>query len=130
MQTAELKASFEAILENKHAQAFEYWHDTDVVPIGHALDAMQQAYDKGLSAGNDCDVTENTLVIDNISEALYECIEEGSERFRMLICEINGNDGVKYQAQVLVTCREKDWIDNTEEMPVLNHDSQYRIVKF
>lgn len=74
-------------------------------------------------------MTENTTIVDNISEALYQCIEEGSESFSMLICEIIGSDGEKYQAFIQVTRNENDLIDNNEEMPIFNHDPEYRIIK-
>lgn len=70
----------------------------------------------------------NTLIIDNVSEALYECIEEGSEVFSMLICEVNCSDGIKRQVHVTITGNENDFIDNSEEMPVFNHDEQYRLM--
>ncbi len=72
-------------------------------------------------------ITENTLLVDNVSEALYQCIEEGSLGYSMLVCEINGTDGDKYKVHIKVTRDETVFIDNDEEMPVFNHDENYRL---
>lgn len=72
-------------------------------------------------------INENVLLVDNVSEALYECIEEGCESFSMLICEVVCSDGIKRQVHLVVTGHENDFIDNSEEMPVFDHDDQYRL---
>lgn len=86
-------------------------------------------FNKTLKRFTEMKTIENVEIVDNISEALYECIEEGSESFSMLICEINGSDGYKYQAHIIVTRNENDFIDNSEDMPVFNHGDDYRIVE-
>jgi hypothetical protein len=45
----------------------------------------------------------------------------------MLVCEVNCTDGYKRQVHIVVTSYENDFIDNTEEMPVLTHDGEYRL---
>jgi hypothetical protein len=72
-------------------------------------------------------LTDNTLLVDNVSEALYECIKEGAESFSMLVCEVIDKYGLKCQVHITVTYSENDFIDNDEEMPVLSHDDQYRL---
>ncbi len=77
----------------------------------------------------DMDLINNTLVVDNISEALYEIIEEGHESCSVLVCEIVGKHGQKYQAFVFVTQNENDFIDNKEGSPVVGIDDQYRLIE-
>jgi hypothetical protein len=72
-------------------------------------------------------LTKNTLLVDNVSEALRECIEEGYQDMSMLVCEIIDKYGIKSQVHIKVTYEENDFIDNTEEMPVLTHDEEYRL---
>lgn len=66
----------------------------------------------------------NQLLNDNISEALREIENEGYESFGMLVCEVISKSGAKAQVIIKVTIDQFDFIDNTEEMPILKWDGE------
>lgn len=63
-------------------------------------------------------ILDSALIMDNVSEALYEVIGEGTNRFSMLIAEAIDQEGEKYQIQIVVTRAPDDQIENDEGMPI------------
>lgn len=63
-------------------------------------------------------LTENTLISDNVSEAIYEIEGEGLESQSMLICSIK-HGYEHYQVHLLVTRDKDNFIDYEDEMPKL-----------
>lgn len=74
-------------------------------------------------------ILENTLFVDNVSEALYQVIEEGTKAYSMLVCEIIGKDGEKYQAHIVVVRDEIDFVDNDEGMAEFGFDEEYLLTE-
>lgn len=84
---------------------------------------------KELQSKNPHPILDNTLLMDNVSEALYECIENYEGDFSMLVCEAIDRTNVKYQIHIKVTCDETDFIENTEEMPLFSINENNRLCK-
>lgn len=72
-------------------------------------------------------IIENTLLMDNISEALNEM--DGSKSHSMLVCHVfDGDDN--FQVHIKVTRNEKEFIDDNEEMPELNYiDERFSVIQ-
>lgn len=73
-------------------------------------------------------ILDNTLIIDNVSEALNECIENGYTAMSMLICEGIDNAGDKFQVHISIVYDKQDFIENNELFPEFKTDDQNRLI--
>lgn len=110
-------AVWQAFVWRNTAEGVDYWDDV-----------YQSLLTKKEVDKNSQSLLNNTLLTDNASEALYEVIGEGTNKFSMLVCEALDKDGNKYQLHIVAVSNDDDFIENSEEMPVFAINDEYQLI--